>query len=88
MASTTASSSATVETLRRTASFTSPVYQSFVSAIPGLTNAPAEAESHPHHVTSSNGTISKFKNPYPSYVDNLGPVFALKNILWYVRTSS
>ncbi|KAK3361241.1 NAPE-hydrolyzing phospholipase D [Lasiosphaeria ovina] len=37
-----------------------------VTKIPN-TSVPSDAASKPHHVFSSNGTFSKFKNPYPSW---------------------
>lgn len=69
----------TTETLARSSSYTSQNYQSFVTKTPGLTNAPSDAASHPHHITSSNGTITKFKNPYPSWGG--GPK-AFSDIFW------
>ncbi len=38
-----------------------------VTKLEGLTAAPEEAAAKPHHVLSHNGSISKFKNPHPSW---------------------
>ncbi|KAH6975588.1 beta-lactamase superfamily domain-containing protein [Ilyonectria destructans] len=79
-------SSASDDTLARTSSHISSTYQTFVSKLPGLTNAPAEAASTPHHVTSKNGTIVKFQNPYPSWAGTIERSTAIREILWPLIT--
>ena len=48
---------------KSTSSFTT-----HVTKIPGRSSLPEDATSNPHHVIK-NGTVVKFKNPYPSWKD-------------------
>lgn len=73
----------TSDTVAQSSSCTSPDCSSFVTKAPGLSNVPEDATSVPHHVKSSDGTISKFKNPYPSWS---GPPKALRDFIWPLIT--
>ncbi|OAA58504.1 NAPE-hydrolyzing phospholipase D [Niveomyces insectorum RCEF 264] len=43
-----------------------------VTKLEGLGPAPEEAKTKPHHVLRSNGTLARFRNPHPSFVDGNG----------------
>ncbi|PNY24773.1 N-acyl-phosphatidylethanolamine-hydrolyzing phospholipase D [Tolypocladium capitatum] len=78
MASTTSSTAA----LATAAS--SHTYSTTVSKAPGRASRPEEAEANPHHVVKG-GSVSGFKNPYPSYPNvNLGTMF--RNVIWPIIT--
>ncbi|PHH82937.1 hypothetical protein CDD82_4260 [Ophiocordyceps australis] len=62
-------------------SLESATTKSSVSKIPGRSNLPAEAASNPHHIVKR-GTVTGFRNPYPSYSNPIGIRSAMRNIFW------
>jgi hypothetical protein len=46
-----------------------------------LEAVPEDAKTKPHHVVSKNGSLSGFKNPYPSYGEGVGPLILLKRAI-------
>ncbi|KAF2718183.1 Metallo-hydrolase/oxidoreductase [Polychaeton citri CBS 116435] len=70
---------------RAMATSSSPTYQATVSSPTQPSAIPEEAKSKPHHNTSSNGKITGFNNPWPSYRDFSGPKILTK-LLWRMIT--
>lgn len=80
MTSTSASASASAN-----GTTTSPAYSTLVTKIPGRSKLPNEAASNPHHIIKG-GTLSGFKNPYPSYSNPAGFWSIFRNIVWPTLT--
>lgn len=55
-----------------------------VTKLEGLAAAPEEAASKPHHVLARNGSISKFKNPHPSFGPGAPGLSMIFKVLGYV----
>ncbi|KAL7788191.1 beta-lactamase superfamily domain-containing protein [Trichoderma ceciliae] len=88
-AATATSAAALTETMTRkstsTVSSTSrpfPSSSTTVTKIPGRTNIPQEAISNPHHIVKSSGSISGFKNPYPSWSNPPSFASILGTVIW------
>lgn len=56
-------------------------YSTSVSKIPGRSKLPEEASSNPHHIIKG-GTVSGFKNPYPSWSNPPNFFSILKSVVW------
>lgn len=58
-------------------------YSTSVSKIAGRSKLPEEAASNPHHIIKG-GTVSGFKNPYPSWSNPPNLLSIFKSVIWYV----
>lgn len=56
-------------------------YATTVSKIAGRSKIPEEASSNPHHIIKG-GTVSGFKNPYPSWSNPVNFWSIVKNVVW------
>jgi hypothetical protein len=56
-------------------------YSTAVSKIAGRAQIPEEAASNPHHIIKG-GTVSGFKNPYPSWSNPANLLSILKSVVW------
>ncbi|KAK5987781.1 Metal-dependent hydrolase lscR [Cladobotryum mycophilum] len=56
-------------------------YTTTVTKLPGRSNIPEEAVSNPHHVIKR-GTVSGFRNPYPSWSSAASFMTMFKKVVW------
>lgn len=68
---TTGTLTASASTLLLATSLTMAAYSTTVTKRASLESAPDDAAAKPHHVISSRGVTTKFKNPYPSNGDGV-----------------
>ncbi|KAH6608813.1 nape-hydrolyzing phospholipase d [Trichoderma cornu-damae] len=81
-AAATAAAAAMTRKSTSTVSSASRPYSSAVVTMPDRSNMPDEAVSNPHHVVKSSGSLSGFRNPYPSWSNPAGFASILGNVVW------